>query len=63
LGIGYDFVGKENKYSEVFLIEPLLLDESLGDYYLRTKITYVVRGMTLINEAYKQSIYKFGLSI
>jgi len=56
LGIQWKFVGEDNKWEKVRLLDAVLLDDSSTGFYFRQKIMFVVRSQILVFELFKECL-------
>ncbi|MFH0941700.1 MAG: hypothetical protein V1823_01580 [Chloroflexota bacterium] len=61
-GIEWDFIGESNTFESIELIEPVILDDSLTQYYFRSRIMFVVRARILAHELWKEALRQSGKS-
>lgn len=56
LGIQFLFNGEHYKFNRIRLIDQIILDDSLTDFYFRQRIIFVLRALVLVNEITKEII-------
>jgi len=61
LGIDYRFDGSPNPRDFILLLDSVILDDSLTQYYFRKRIMFVFRASVLVLETAKQTAGKLGL--
>jgi len=61
LGIDYRFDGSPNPRDFILLIDPVILDDSLTEFYFRKRIMFVFRASVLVLETAKQTADELGL--
>jgi len=54
LGIEFDFTGGPNPYEIIVLLDPVIIDDSLSNFFFRQRIFFVIRAMILVIEIYRQ---------
>ncbi len=61
LGIEYKFDGSPNPLEFIRLIYPVILEDSLTEFYFRRRILFVLSAMVLVIEITKQAAEELGL--
>jgi len=60
LGIEYAFDGEPNRYEYVRLLDPVILDDSLTDFFFKQRIFFLLRAFVLVMEICRQDLRELG---
>jgi len=60
LGIEYVFDGETNRYEFIRLVDPVIIDDSLTDFFIKQRIFFVLRAMVLVIEVTNQYLEELG---